>query len=241
MGGDLYSPSFGPNPTRIANFTIPSMMDHGYLIPVTCVAPHDAEPDDKRPLIFYFFPGGLIIGSVTVDLPMSRWLAQEANAVVCSIGYRKVPQFPYPTPINDAVDASIGILEQKVSVEALLGTGIDFGRVATWGSSAGGYMAAQVTRWLTERGFQLKCQVSLIPMAKPHGGTNSMLKNWNDLWSGPHNTYSWTMFLPGDDGSLANDWKVSLVKDPPDEIVVNLPPTYIEIHTRDVLRDEGEM
>lgn len=182
-----------------------------------------------------------MMGSIEAELPISRWLAQEAHAVVCSVGYRKVPEFPYPTPINDVVDASIGILEQRVSVASLLGTGIDFDRVATWGMSAGGYMSAQATRRLTERGYQLKCQVSLVPMAKPHGGTQSMMKNWDDLWTGSNNLYAWAMFLPGDDGTLANDWRVSLIVDPPDEIIAKLPPAYIQVNKRDVLHDEGEM
>lgn len=241
IGGPLFAPSFGPNATRTTTFTVPSVETPGYHIPVTCAVPYNSVPENKIPLVFYFFQGGFIIGSVEAELPLSRWLAQEANAVVCSVGYRKVPQNPFPTPVNDVIDAIIGILEHKVPIESLLQIAIDFDRVATWGMSAGGYMAAQAARRLTERGYRLKCQMSLIPMAKPHGGTRSMLKNWDDLWSGPHNIYAWTMFLPDDDGSLANDWRVSLIRDPPDDVVANLPPTYIEIHTRDVLRDEGEM
>lgn len=69
-----------------------------------------------------------------------------------------------------------------------------------------------------------------------------MLKYWDDgMWNADSNMYSWTVFLPGDDGTLAADWRVSLVIDPPDQVVANLPPTFIMINTRDTLRDEGEM
>ena len=78
-------------------------------------------------------------------------------------------------------------------------------------------------------------------MAKPYGGTQSLLKNSNDIWSLQHNTYAWTVYLKGDDGTLAADWRVNLLIDPPPDVVKRLPPTYIEIHSRDVLRDEGEM
>jgi acetyl esterase/lipase len=132
VGDPLYPPSCGPHATRIANLGIPSPEDPDFLIPVTCAAPHDAAVEAKLPLILFFYMGGIVMGSIEAELPISRWLAQEAHAVVCSVGYRKVPEFPYPTPINDVVDASIGILEQRVSVASLLGTGIDFDRVATW-------------------------------------------------------------------------------------------------------------
>jgi acetyl esterase len=240
-GEAYHRAAFGPNPTRITNFTIPSVEDADHSIPVSCACPHDATMESKLPVVFYFFGGGFILGAVETEFPLARWLAQESEAVVCAIGYRLAPKYPYPTPVNDAIDASVAILEQKVSLESLLGTGVDYTRAAAWGTSAGGYMAAQTARRLTARGHHFKCQVSITPMAKPNGGTQSVLKNWNDVWSGPHNTYAWSVFLPGDDGTLAMDWKVSLLFDPPREVVAKLPPTFIQIHSRDVLHDEGEM
>eukprot|EP00957_Ditylum_brightwellii_P189332 14410712-Ditylum_brightwellii.AAC.2 len=80
-------------------------------------------------------------------------------------------------------------------------------------------------------------------MAKPNGGTKSMIKYWNNpFWSGTQNSFAWSVYLPGDDGTLANDWRVSLLVDPPEqETLDKLPPVYIQINTKDVLRDEGEM
>lgn len=241
MGEAYYSASFGATPTRVTNFTIPSVQDPDHSILVFCACPHDATIESKLPIVFYFFGGGFILGNVEGEIPYVRWLAQESEAVVCSIGYRLAPKYPYPAGVHDAIDASVAMLEQKVSLESLLLSGIDYGRIATWGTSAGGYMSAQTARRLTERGYQLKCQVSIVPMAKPYGGTQSILKNWDDVWSGFHNTYAWTVYLAGDDGTLAADWRVSLLFDPPHEVVERLPPTYIEIHSRDCLRDEGEM
>ena len=49
-------------------------------------------------------------------------------------------------------------------------------------------------------------------------------------------------FLPNDvDGTLAADWKVSLVADIPEDIWPSLAPAYIQILSQDYLRDEGEM
>jgi acetyl esterase/lipase len=55
------------------------------------------------------------------------------------------------------------------------------------------------------------------------------------------NAYAWSVYLKGDDGSLTQDWKVSLLVDPPAETLERLPKTYIQIATKDILRDEGKM
>jgi hypothetical protein len=78
-------------------------------------------------------------------------------------------------------------------------------------------------------------------MTKPFAGTQSLLKNWNNIWSGYHNTYVWTVYLKGADGTLASDLRVNLLIDPPADVTERLPPTYIEIHSRDMLKDEGEL
>ena len=180
FGEAYYQAVYGPKPTRVANFTIASVgsMDD-YSIPVSCACPHNATNESRLPIIFYFFGGGLIMGNIESEFVLARWLAQESEAVVCVIQYRLAPKYPYPAGMNDAIDASVAILEHKVSLDSLLHTAIDPDRVATWGTSAGGYMAAQTARHLTERGYSLKCQVAIVPMAKPHGGTGSMLKLWN--------------------------------------------------------------
>mmetsp|Transcript_2802 Transcript_2802/g.5149 ORF Transcript_2802/g.5149 Transcript_2802/m.5149 type:complete len:218 (-) Transcript_2802:200-853(-) len=107
--------------------------------------------------------------------------------------------------------------------------GIDMRRVATWGTSAGGYMAAQMARRMTHKDRNLSYQVALIPMAKPHGGTRSAMKYWHhSAWTGPQNVIAWSSFLPDDDGTLAADWKLSLLVDPPKETLDQLPPELCE-------------
>jgi hypothetical protein len=75
----------------------------------------------------------------------------------------------------------------------------------------------------------LSYQVALIPMAKPHGGTRSAMKYWHhSAWTGPQNVIAWSIFLPDDDGTLAADWKLSLLVDPPKETLDQLPPELCE-------------
>eukprot|EP00978_Attheya_sp_CCMP212_P027523 scaffold92195_cov93-Attheya_sp.AAC.1 len=239
--------SFGPNATRVAHLNIPSSKETGHLIPVTCTCPPNVGFEDTNwPLILYLHAGGMIIGSVQSELPLARYLAVRVNAVVCSIEYRLAPQYAYPAAIDDALDASLALLSDQGRLVAnalqigLLGANNN--KIGTFGMSAGGFMAAHTARLLTHAGQQVACQISQVPMAKPHGGTDSILKRWNaPFWSSPYNAYAWSVYLKGDDGSLTQDWKVSLLVDPPPETLERLPQTYIQIATKDILHDEGKM
>ena len=242
--------------TRIVNTDIDARSstrsdDGNMTIPVTCACPYDAS-DNKAslPMILFFHSGGLIGGSVKAELYLARYLSSKAKAVVCSVEYRLAPLHPFPAGLNDAVDASVSLLSSTAggkdasTVSEALGVDIDLSRVCTFGVSAGGYLSAHVARILTERGHNLVLQVSLAPMVKPpHGGTKSQFVNWNaPFWDGLINAYAWSVYLPGDDGSLSNDYRVSLLVDPPNaEVIDRLPPVYMQINTKDILRDEGEM
>jgi len=90
-------------------------------------------------------------------------------------------------------------------------------------------MAAQMARRMTHKDRDLSYQVALFPMAKPHGGTRSAMKYWHhSAWTGPQNVIAWSSFLPDDDGTLAADWKLSLLVDPPKETLDQLPPELCE-------------
>lgn len=235
------------SPTRMKEFSVPSRSTQGHAIPVSCICPLDVSPNSHLPLVMYFHWGGLIFGSVATELLFAQTIAGRVSAVVCSVEYRTAPLHPHPAALDDAVDASLSLIgtgdeTDENYIFSELGVNVDRDRVATFGISAGGYLSAQTARVLAHEGVSTNLQVSLVPMAKPHGGTRSILNYWRDHWiSGPMIAYSWSAYLPGDDGTLAGDWKVNLLVDPDKETISRLPVAYVEIHTRDVLRDEGEM
>jgi len=237
--------SFGPNATRVAELEIPSRQS-GRTIPVTCACPHTAAATDTLPLVIYFHGGGMIMGSAKAELGMSRSIADVVGVVVCSIEYRMAPGHPFPAAIHDAVDASLAMLG-KADTESPVPKAMRLKAIRAdgwglFGGSAGGYMAANTARQLAHLGHTAAIQVSLTPMAKPHGGTLSAMRNWKRWgWSGTANAYAWSSYLPGDDGSLAKSWEVSLLVDPPAETVARLPKAHIQVNTQDVLRDEGAM
>ena len=248
MGDRVADASYGLNATRVAKLKIIPVADDRRHVDVTCTCPDEATTDDALPLIFFFHSGGLIFGSVNSELPMARYLSQKVGAVVCSPEYRLAPEHPYPAGLDDCVDSSLAVLsddaQRKHVADALGIRDIVTNRVVTFGMSAGGYLSALVARELTAAGHALALQVMLVPMAQPHGGgTTSMFEHWNaPLWNGPLNMWAWSMYIPGDaDGTLARHHRVNLLVDPPGEDSIRrLPPAYVQINTKDVLRDEGE-
>lgn len=63
------------------------------------------ESDDGR-VITYLHGGGWVLGDVDSHDWVCRVLTASLNAVVVSADYRRPPEFPYPTPLRDAIAAA---------------------------------------------------------------------------------------------------------------------------------------
>ncbi len=63
-----------------------------------------------------------------------------------SVEYRRAPEFPFPTPVEDGYAALNWLHEHAVELD------VDPGRIGVMGDSAGGGMAAAVSILARERG-----------------------------------------------------------------------------------------
>lgn len=90
------------------------------------------------PTIVDFHGGGFCLGGPTDDAAWCNRLVQDLNAVVISVGYRLAPEYPFPTAVQDGVDA---LRYLTVNATEL---GIDVERIATSGFSAGGNLSITV-------------------------------------------------------------------------------------------------
>ncbi|KYK59627.1 hypothetical protein DCS_00760 [Drechmeria coniospora] len=88
-----------------------------------------------RPAVINFHGGGWILGQGTDD---ARWVGtvmSALDAVVFTVNYRLAPSYPFPTPVEDCVDAIFQIAARASEF------GIDPSRLLLSGFSAGATMA----------------------------------------------------------------------------------------------------
>ncbi|PWC14007.1 alpha/beta hydrolase [Brenneria corticis] len=95
------------------------------------------QPEAKKPLpVVLYITGGGFIHANKDNYLQQRLKIAEAGYVVASMEYRVAPVVLFPSPLEDVKSA---IRYLRANTEKF---GIDGGRVAVFGSSAGGYLAA---------------------------------------------------------------------------------------------------
>ncbi|KAI0596858.1 Alpha/Beta hydrolase protein [Biscogniauxia sp. FL1348] len=98
----------------------------------------DEDGGGKRPAVINFHGGGFILGQGTDDARWAGAAMAGLGAVVFSVNYRLAPSYPFPTAVEDCVDAIVQICAPAVAEQH----GVDPRRVVVSGFSAGGTLAA---------------------------------------------------------------------------------------------------
>lgn len=113
------------------------------------------------PVVLNFHGGGFTLGSATDDARWCGTVVDECHAVVVSVDYRLAPECPFPTAVEDGVDAVLYVYRHAEEL------GIDQNKVALSGFSSGGNMAFTVPLRLYDEiaGFP-RDEVSRPPTAK---------------------------------------------------------------------------
>jgi acetyl esterase len=183
----------------------------------------------SRPALVYFHGGGYIRGSLDTHDSSSRIIANSAQVVVFSIDYRLSPEAKFPDPLEDCYAATVDIVSRAREF------GIDPGRIAVGGDSAGGNFTAGVTLLAAERrGPPLRFQLLIYPNVDMGTETESirLYSKGYFLNSLPFYIASYTR-SPKDFGHpLCSPLRAK------DLSVV--PPAYVLTCGFDPLRDEGQ-
>ena len=190
-------------------------------------APQFASP---RPITVYLHGGGFVIGDLETHDAACRILCRDADIHVLSVDYRLSPEHPFPAALEDAHAA----LRWTRANAAELGA--DPSRVALGGDSAGGNLAAVVSRLAGAKEAPV-AQLLIYPATdsttvRPSAtmfGEGYFLSRADRAGFNHH-------YLDGT-GVGVEDWRVSplLATD-----LSNLPPALVVTAGFDMLRDEGE-
>jgi acetyl esterase/lipase len=208
---------------RIENRTVPGPAQP---IPVRVYRPTLA---DTLPVVMFFHGGGFVLCGLDSHDRECRSLANQSGCVVIAVDYRLAPEHRYPAAAEDAYAATRYVAEHASEF------GIDAGRIAVCGDSAGGNLAAVVSLMARDRGGpSLRYQLLVYPLTDFTDDSPS-IREFNGVFLSVE-MMDWfaDSYVPQADRRqpyasplLASDLR-------------GLPPTYVITAECDMVRDQGE-
>ena len=203
-------------------------------VPARLYRPNDTE---GLGLLVFFHGGGWVIGDLDSHDNVCRALANRSGAAVLSVDYRLAPEHRWPAAVDDCTAATVWAAANAGSL------GVDAGRLAVGGDSAGGNLAAIVAQ---ERAVPLRFQLLVYPATDARRSSDAYASYVENV-DGPvlsleamHWFYDHYLGHSGaGDAGPADDARVSpLLAD--DAAVAGLPTALVITASHDPLRDEGE-
>jgi len=218
-------PGLNESVARVEDRKIPG--PHGE-IPIRIYTP---EGEGPFPVLLYLHGGGWMLGSVHVYDDFCRSLSHRTGAVVVSVGYRLVPEYRFPVPLEDCVAALAWTAAHASEIEG------DARRIAVAGDSAGGNLSAALALYARDHGGpKLSYQILMFPATNAAFDTASYYENAVGYGlTRVQMQWCWERYLaePSDgDNPYAAPLKARDLK--------GLPPALIITAQFDVLRDDGE-
>ena len=192
------------------------------------------RPSDESalPALLYFHGGGWTVGSPDSCDGICRALTNGAQCVIVSVNYRLAPENKFPAAVDDAYAAL-----EWLATHGRAELGIDPGRIAIGGDSAGANLSAAVCLLARDRGGP---RARLQLLAYPATEYAVERESWRDNAKAPILTaedvvWFWGQYLrdeanrvdPRATPSNAGDFR-------------DLPPAFILTAEYDPLRDDGE-
>ena len=133
-----------PESVRVEDRQIPGPAGN---IPIKVFTPQGEN--QMFPLLIYFHGGGWVIGSPETHAKLCAELAEGAQVVVVSVGYRLAPEHPAPAALDDCIAAVRWCLEHATDLNATTD------HFAVGGDSAGANLAAAACLRLRDDGGPL--------------------------------------------------------------------------------------
>jgi acetyl esterase len=190
--------------------------------------------DGPHPVHLYLHGGGWIGGSIHVEaidiLCQERVVA--ADCVAVSVEYRKAPEHPFPTALNDTYAALLWVFDHAEEL------GIRPDIISVGGGSAGANLAAALTlKVRDEGGPALAFQLLEVPALDFTMQSPSIRRYASGYGLDLHTIQTLIpLYLPSPKEQVTNPYVSPLLA--PD--LSGLPPAYIMASEYDPLCDDGE-
>ncbi len=188
-----------------------------------------APSQDRLPVLLYFHGGGFTVGSVATHESLCRHLAHLAQCAVLSVDYRLAPEHRFPTAVDDAWDSLAWLHAQAPSL------GLDGGRLAVGGDSAGGTLAAVCAILARDAGLPLALQLLFYPGCTAHQDTPSHHTFGHGfVLESAHIDYFFGQYVHS--RAERDDWRFAPLNAPD---VDGVAPAWLGLAECDPLVDEG--
>ena len=183
------------------------------------------------PALVFFHGGGCIFGDIDTHDGVCRMLAAESGCAVVSIGYRRAPEHRFPAAVEDSYAATRWVADHAVEL------GLDAGRIAVGGDSAGAGLAVVVCQMAAARhGPRIALQLLFCAVLDMRAETPSR-RDFAEGYFLNQATIDWMLqHYCAADVDL-DDPRLSPLRAPQ---FSGLPPAHIHTAEFDPLRDEGE-
>lgn len=147
----------------VRDTTVPAT---GRDIPVRIYRPF-TEPDaGPLPVTLFFHGGGWVFGDLDTQDNIARIMASRSGTIVVSVDYRLAPEHRFPAAVGDAYAALTWVAGNAP------GFGGDGERIAVFGESAGGNLAAVLAQQSLRRG-DLASRSRCSPTRRSTGSTTA--------------------------------------------------------------------
>lgn len=186
-----------------------------------------AEATGTLPGIYFIHGGGMIMGDIDEEDAVATEICERVDAVVVSVEYRLAPEHPYPAPVEDCYAGLVWTARNASELR------FDPDRLAVYGGSAGGGLTIAASLLARDRGFPaLRFQMPIYPMIDHRHETPSSYEITDiGIWDRSGNIEAWQWYLG--EGKVDHYAAPVLAED-----LTGLPPTYIDVGTVDLFRDE---
>jgi epsilon-lactone hydrolase len=191
------------------------------------VAGEWARPERAQPgrVILYFHGGGFICGSPESHRPLSAKLAEIGEADAFSVRYRLAPDYVFPAPVRDGIDA----------YRALLASGIEPRQVVLAGDGSGGGLAFAVALAIRNAGLAMPAAIAAMsPWA------DLSLSGWSLLLNAKSDdALDWTLLFQCARHYLRKANPADAYASPVFANLKDFPPVMVHAGSAEILRDDA--
>ena len=190
------------------------------------------DTPSPRPALVYFHGGGWVVCDLDTHDVVCRAIARESGATVVAVDYRLAPEHPFPAAVVDCYAATQWVAANAAAL------GVDSGRIAVGGDSAGGNLAAVISlKSRDEAGPRLALQVMVYPVTDLSSFDTGSYREFAEGYFLTASEMAWFRdhYLARREDALSPQASPLLAKD-----LQGLPPALVITAECDPLRDEGE-